>query len=487
MRKILFGVVGGILLHTSLSAQTGHPIRCGVPQMHQNIIVKHPEYAEKLRAQRASLQGVADFYRQYKANAGSERTTAVSAIPVIFHIILDSAQFVNMGGTTGIAKRCDSQIAVLNHDFNRENADSFKIPSGWKSLYGNSGIRFGLARKDASGNCSPGYEVKIIAGNTLTDAGYDGGDEFTSAKVTGSGLAPWDNSKYYNVWCVNFTGSSSDLLGITVCKSDVVAGWNSSYEVGVVMLYTLLGSTGPTNIPPAGTGSWYNPFNLGRTLTHETGHFFEIWHPSGDDGGACPWSSGFDDGLSDTPPQADYTYGNPTYTIAGGTIHDGCEFNAASEKQPVGIACLSYMDYTDDNAMHLFTTMEAEVMAGMTLVPTGSGGITSGTGSIGENYSLTQNPSLLVACPLGVSSTIETRSGLSIYPNPTTGEITITVEGAGEQLNDIAIVNILGQTVKTVSCGKEYYSIDLSGMSKGIYFVKCNFASGSVTRKILLQ
>ena len=487
MRKVLLGVVGGIFFHAALSAQTAHPPRCGVGQKHAALVAKHPEYAQKLRAQTEHLQAVADFYEQYKAQSSHERTTAVSAVPVIFHIIVDSAQFNNLGGTTGIARRCDSQIAVLNHDFNRQNADSNLIPLGWKPLYGNSGITFGLARRDPGGNCSPGYEIKIIPGSTLTDAGYNNSaNEFADAKVAATGLAPWDNTKYYNVWCVNLNDGSG-TIGITVNKSDVTSGWNSSYEVGVVMLYNLLGSTGPTNIAPAGTGGWYFPFNLGRTLTHETGHFFEIWHPSGDDGGSCPWSSGFDDGLADTPPQGDYTYNNPTYTIAGGTIHDGCEFQLTTETQPVGIACLSFMDYTDDNAMHLFTTQEAAVMAGMVLVPPGSGGITSGTGAIGESYSLTQNPTLLIACPNGVASTIETRSGLSVYPNPTTGEINISVDQSVEQLNDIVILNMLGQQVKMVNGGKEYYSIDLSGMSKGIYFVKCNFASGSVTRKILLQ
>ena len=456
--------------------------------MHNAIIAMHPEYAQKLADQKASLQAIADFYKLYKTQAGNERTTTVSAVPVIFHIIVDSAQFNDLGGTVGIGKRCDSQIAVLNRDYNRQNADSSVIPSGWKSLYGNAGITFGLARKDPSGNCSPGYEIKIISGSTLSDAGYDGNDNFTSTKTAATGLAPWDNTKYYNVWCTNFTGGSIGLLGITVCKSDVVGGWNASYEMGVVMLYNVLGSTGPTNIAPAGTGNWYIPFNLGRTLTHETGHFFEIWHPSGDDGSLCPWSSGgSDDGLSDTPPQGDYTYNNPTYTISGGTIHDGCEFHSSVETQPIGIACLAYMDYVDDDAMHLFTTMEAAVMAGMATLPPGSGGITSGTGTIGESYNLTQNPSLLIPCPTGVASTIETRSSLSVYPNPTTGEINISVNQTTEKLIDIVVLNMVGQQVKVVNGGKEYYSIDLSGMSKGIYFVKCNFASGSVIRKILLQ
>ncbi len=519
MKKTLPLLGLGILLYSAVSAQSStsasvHPPKCGMQQYHEAMIAKNPFLAEKYKAQKASLQAAADYYMQYKATADQQRTSsAISAVPVIFHIIVDSAQFNNLGGTAGIIKRCDSQIAVLNADYNRQNADSALIPSAWRdSLYGNVGIHFGLARTDPSGNCSPGYEIKIIAGSTLTDAGFsDINNAFPEAKTASTGLASWDYTKYYNVWCINFTGGATSLLGLTVPLSDVAFGVPSN-QVGVCMLYNTLGSTGPTGSDP-GTGSWPTPYNLGRTLTHETGHFFEIWHPWGDDNGQCPtWSStatstttslsaaagdngvtcfsgvGQDDGLSDTPPESDAVYGNPTYNITGGTTSDCCQMHGAINTQPIGIACLSYMDYTDDDAMHLFTPMQAAAMASMALVSTPGGTGATGTGTIGENYTLTQHPSLLL-CPTAVTpSPTELRSSLSVYPNPTSGEINISINSAVETLNEIVVINVMGQQVMTLKGqNKDYYSIDLSGMSKGIYFVKCNFASGSVTRKILLQ
>ncbi len=123
--------------------------------------------------------------------------------------------------------------------------------------------------------------------------------------------------------------------------------------------------------------------------------------------------------------------------------------HGTTNTQPIGIACLSYMDYTDDDAMHLFTPMQAAVMASMALVPTGSTGTTGKGGTIGENYNLTQNPSLLVACTTtGVApSPTEINSSLSVYPNPTTGEINISVNSATETLNNIVVINLLGQQV----------------------------------------
>ena len=517
MKKILLLLGGSVLLHTAVFGQTQPRYnRCGMQAYHNEMIAQDPGYAAKLEAQRNSLQSIADYYMQLERSGDVERTSStISAVPIIFHILVDSAQFNLLGGTAGIIKRCDSQIAVLNRDYNRQNPDSTKIPSSWKSLYGNVGIHFGLARIDPSGNCSPGYEVKIISGSTATDGGFS---SINAVKTASTGLAAWDVSKYYNVWCTNFLGSLNGLLGITQPKSDGA----TSTKMGVVILYSTLGCTAQNGTVPTGTGGtagWPFPYNLGRTLTHETGHFFEIWHPWGDDNGRCPtWSSttslpadstglnasedpgvtcssgvGGDDGLSDTPPESDNVYGSPTYTIAGGTTHDCCEMHSGVNQQPIGIACLSYMDYTDDDAMYLFTTMQAAVMSSMALVPPGSTGTTSGTGSVGENYNLTQNPSLLVACTstsTGVApSPTELNSSLSVYPNPTTGEINVSINSQAETLNSIVVFNLLGQQVATVAGvpGKDYYTMSLSGMSKGIYFVKFDFASGSVTRKILLQ
>lgn len=501
-KSLLLSGIALLLANTQISAQQPvHYNRCGIQAYHNELIAQDPSWAAKFDAQRNSLQSCADYYMQLQRSGELERTSTVSAVPIIFHIIVDSAQFNTLGGTVGIIARCDSQIAVLNRDFNAQNPDTGSIPSLWKPLHGNTGIHFGLARIDPSSNCSPGYEIRIITSSSIST---------NNAKSASTGLASWDATKYFNVWCINFT--TSGLLGITAPKSS-----STLTKEGVCILFNTLGCTAQDGTPPPNTGGsagWPYPYNLGRTLTHETGHFFEIWHPWGDDGGQCPtWSStatvgvtglsssagdngitcssgvGQDDGLSDTPPESDAVYGNPNYTITGGSTNDCCQMMGTVNTQPAGIACLSYMDYTDDNAMHMFTTMQAAAMASMVLVPSTGGTGATGTGLVGENYNLTQNPSLLVACPTGIApSPTELNSSLSVYPNPTNGEVNISINSAAETLNEIVVINLLGQQVMTVrGQNKDYYSINLSGMGKGIYFIKLNFASGSVTRKILLQ
>ena len=167
MRKVLIVLSGALLLGQSqIFAQSqSRPDKCGVPALHRKMIANDPAWEQKLQDRKASLQAAADYYKQYKAqqDARSERTTTtVSAVPIIFHIIVDSVQFNALGGTAGIIKRCDSQIAVLNHDFNKQNADSTLIPSGWKPLYGKPGISFGLAHKDRAGIVLRVMKLKLL-------------------------------------------------------------------------------------------------------------------------------------------------------------------------------------------------------------------------------------------------------------------------------------------------------------------------------------
>jgi hypothetical protein len=135
------------------------------------------------------------------------------------------------------------------------------------------------------------------------------------------------------------------------------------------------------------------------------------------------------------------------------------------------------MNYVDDIAMFMFTTDQAAVMA-------------SQVAPGGENYSLTQHPELLVWSPKTAVGLVNGEKSLNIFPNPATDIVNVLFDNNTDMLKQIEVFNVLGETVQNVMAAgqnKNNYSIDLSGMSKGIYFIRCNFASGSVTRKILLQ
>lgn len=437
---------------------------CGAEILKHALTVRNPSFAQQLEEQRKSLQGIADAYklRIKMAALGKETGTSQSAIPVIFHFIIDSDQLNEIGGTAGIVERIDSQIVVLNHDYNRENADSTLIPTGFKPLYTSVGIHFGLAHTSPTGDSTPGYELKITS-----LSGFSGVNQsYTDAKnVATGGLNSWDVTKYMNIWCIAYT-DEPNLLGITLPFSYAPDFGLPTTDVGICVRYNAVGKR------RLYTDSYPSGIDLGRTLTHECGHFFEIWHVWGDDGGLCPWNGGSDDGIADTPPQADATYGNPTLPDM-----DACQDSGTVDVQPYGIMCMNYMDYVNDDAMHLFTIDQAAVMA-------------SQVAAGGESHSLTQNPSLLLypgqpaSVALGNSENI-----FVIAPNPTTGIVHVIFNESKNDLLQISVLNILGQEVVRQMDGlnQNNITLNLSGMSRGMYFVKCTFASGSITKKILLQ
>ena len=98
---------------------------------------------------------------------------------------------------------------------------------------------------------------------------------------------------------------------------------------GVVILHTAFGTTGTAAAP----------FNLGRTATHEIGHWLNLRHIWGDDGNGCTG----DDFVADTPNAAGPNTGMPAFPHV--TCGNG----------PNGDLFMNYMDYTDDAGMFMFT------------------------------------------------------------------------------------------------------------------------------------
>lgn len=74
---------------------------------------------------------------------------------------------------------------------------------------------------------------------------------------------------------------------------------------------------------------------------------------------------------------------------------------------------------------------------------------------------------------------------ISIFPNPTTGEI--TVDGKG--INQISIFNIHGQLVEQfyVKKNQDKINLDLSNNASGVYFIKLITDAGTITEKIIME
>jgi hypothetical protein len=204
-------------------------------------------------------------------------------------------------------------LEVLNRDFRMTNPDVASLPAVFQPLAADARIEFELATTDPQGNATDG-----ITRTQTTATGFP--DDDTVKSTASGGADAWPADKYLNVWVCQLT---NNLLGYAQFPG------GPAETDGVVILHTAFGNSGTAAAP----------FDLGRTTTHEIGHWLNLRHIWGDDGTGCNG----DDFVSDTPNQAGSNGGTPTFPHV--TCNNG----------PNGDLFMNYMDYTDDVAMFMFT------------------------------------------------------------------------------------------------------------------------------------
>ena len=212
---------------------------------------------------------------------------------------------------------------VLNEDFRRMNADASNTPAIFQSVASDIEIEFVLAQRDPEG----------LATNGITRTDCQRSTWFLADNYTLKTLSNWPSADYLNIWVAAL---GDGFLGYAQFPVSNIGGLetasNSAITDGIVVDYQAFGSV--DKYPPADLDSRYN---LGRTTTHEVGHYLGLRHIWGD--GGC----GADDFCADTPRAS--------------TDHGGlsdCGFpgpNTCSSDDMFQ----NYMDFTNDVCMNLFT------------------------------------------------------------------------------------------------------------------------------------
>ena len=263
------------------------------------------------KAYQKFLQKQADNRAYAAANPIQNRATIV--IPVVVHVLYKNAA-ENISNA-----QVQSQIDVLNEDYRRMNADSVNTPNVFRLVAGKIDVQFVLALRDPQGNSTNG----IVRKATTTQV-FDDISENAKHNAQG-GSDAWDTQKYLNLWCCD--------LGTSLLGYAQFPGAGNSDEDGVVAHVNNFGRNGSAQVP----------FELGRTCTHEIGHWLNLTHIWGDV--TCG-----DDNIADTPTQETATGGCLTFP------HVSCS------NGPNGDMFMNYMDYSDDGCMNMFTKGQAAVM-----------------------------------------------------------------------------------------------------------------------------
>ncbi|MBU2670592.1 zinc metalloprotease [Actinoplanes bogorensis] len=287
-------------MDTADNVETPARRRCGSEDVHRRLLNESLNY----RLNRSAIENLAFAFA-----TGEEQPTRaeVVTVPVVVHVVYATDE-QNVS-----EEQIDSQIAVLNEDFRATNADVKGVPPVWQGLVADARLEFRRATVDPDGNPTTGVTRR------QTDAGAFSDNDAVKFAAQG-GTDAWPADRYLNLWVCRLSGG---LLGYAQFPGGPPA------TDGVVITYTGFGTIGTAAAP----------FDLGRTTTHEIGHWLNLFHIGGDDGTGCSGS----DYVADTPNQAGQNFGTPAFPSI--TCNNG----------PNGDMFMNYMDYTDDVAMFMFT------------------------------------------------------------------------------------------------------------------------------------
>ena len=283
------------LLLSVLITQVYGQRNCGSMDYLQQQILENPALLE-------NMARIETQTRRYVEQGGHQRT--VVTIPVVVNVVYRSS-LQNISDAQIL-----TQIEVLNEDFRRLNADA----DGTWAQAADSEIEFCLATFDPDGNPTTG-----IRRRSTTVGSFSGNDavKFNSS----GGIDAWPAGQYLNIWVCDLSGG---LLGYAQFP-----GGNPATD-GVVCDYAAFGTIGTAS----------QPFHLGRTATHEVGHWLNLRHIWGD--GGC----GVDDFVADTPLSDAANFGCAIGHVSCGTVD----------------MVQNYMDYSDDACMNLFTLGQKDRM-----------------------------------------------------------------------------------------------------------------------------
>jgi Pregnancy-associated plasma protein-A/Secretion system C-terminal sorting domain len=349
------------------------------------------------------------FYREHLQNPS--RASTKLYIPV--HFIIVSPVNSPIGSSQNPSNgRILSQLNAMNRDFLRLNADTINTPDIFST--GNPNIEFCMATTDPVGMPTDGITR------------YATNKDFQADEMAIKGITGWPRKDYLNVWVANISNLGFSYIATTTTLPNSILD-------GVTIDYQVFG--GP------GTGAKY-PFDLGRTATHELGHFLglrHIWSNNGCTG---------DDGISDTPIQ--------------NTSNSGCKIHPSPSCGNDGDMFMNYMDYSDDACLNAFTYEQSLYMRSILQ---------------GIRFSLLTSGKSMCDKEVATEETAAFKSQFSVYPNPFKDYLVLEYFGNKNEEVTIEIYDIFGKLIWEesqilLSSEKNIHNILANNIANSIFIFK---------------
>jgi hypothetical protein len=428
--KSKFIIFGSFLSIFSMMAQEELPyIHCATQHAIQYQESLTPNY-------KTTVDKAFETAKNWTAVNGRQKSDYT--IPVVVHIVYNTPE-QNLHDSIIL-----NQIDILNKDFNRLSDNANTLRSVFEPVVGPAGIYFELATVDPNGNTTTGIIRTQTENPTFGSFNAFFGDMSDLEKVKSTpdgGSSPWNQGEYLNIWVCNmsvdFMGEEITALLGYATPPDGMDNWPEGsvdgLNDGVVIQYQCFGSNNPNELPnPDGEGGTIEV--LGRTVTHEVGHYLGLRHIWGD--GDC----NEEDGVDDTPnatSQSDFDC-----DISKNT----CVDNIAALGGDAPDMIENFMDYSAESCMSAFTLGQIEVMVGVLEV---------------------FRPSLGDGNPL---STQEHKLISSVYPNPFSDKLTLKIESV--EVDEIRIIGLDGKEVLHTSINQTNSIIETTIFQNGMYILQ---------------
>lgn len=417
-------LLAGLLLISALGrAQDSFVTRCASTERDSVRLLKNPSL-RNLRMQ--SEPAIRNYLR---SNAGA-RTSAgeTITIPVVVHVVHNRADNVVGGAGNGNISdaQIQSQVDVLNEDYGNT--------SGYKGYYTDSlgvdtGIRFKLVSVVRTYNTASQF-------SPITDA-----DDLADISPA------WFTNRYLNIWVTRlndrYLGTSqfpvvTELNSRTAGLATTENEETDALTDGVIIDFRYFGRNSD-----AITSRIYN---LGRTTTHEVGHWLGLIHIWGD--ATCGTDYCEDTPIANTK--------NETTDISCSPVYSQCRGNVVTRNM-----IENYMDYSPDVCMSVFTNDQKERMhAVLALSPRRAKLV---------EYSKLATEELLV----------------EIYPNPVSETLTTNVFTPDFESYTVSVYNHKGQKVTEDAVNRTY--LNVRNFPSGLYYYKVKTASKTITKRFVVR
>lgn len=308
-RKILNVLVIAIFLMSySANAQTLHT--CASDHINDTLMAHDPIFFMGQQQFEQAVQAAHNVPEE-------ERTDDVYTLPVVVHIIHKGEPYGS--GTNITDEQIFSAIAALNNDFRHVQGTNG---------YGNGpdiGIEFCMAMRDPNGQPTTG--INRVDGTVVplyAEEGISGSGSVGASETAVKALSTWPRASYVNIWVVAEIENNNGGGGV---QGYAYFPTNSPVD-GIVILFNAFGTV----------GNLKTYTNMNRTLTHEVGHYLNLYHTfhmttSCATEGNCNTAG---DRVCDTP-----------VTVQSAS----CTTPACSGTQQVQ----NYMDYTGQTCQNMFS------------------------------------------------------------------------------------------------------------------------------------